>query len=776
MNVSGASATMDAMLLADLVRASEAVRATRSRKAKTAALAEALSRAAPDEVETATSYLSGALRQRRTGLGWRSLSALPAPAARADAHGRRGARRRSRRSAGSPAPGRRRRRAALAGALFGRATAEEQAYLRGLVTGELRQGALDGLMLEAVADRGRTCRPPRSAGRRCSPGSTPPVAAAALDRRRRRRWTRSRCGPAGRSGRCSPPAPPTSPRRWPRPARTAPTVAVDSKLDGIRIQVHKHDGQVHVFTRSLDDITDRVPEVVEAVAALPAHTLVLDGEAIALTADGRARPFQETGARTASRRRRRDAAGAGAADVVLLRPAARRRRGPRRRPRPRALRAARRRCCRPSWSVPRTVTADPDGGAAAVRRGGRGRPRGRRGQVAGRALRRRPPRRRLGQGQAAAHPRPRGARRRVGQRPAAAAGCPTSTSAPATRHDRRLRDARQDVQGHDRRDARLADRAVPRRSRSPAAAHVVHVRPEQVVEIAFDGIQTSTRYPGGHGAAVRPGAALPRRQDRRRGRHGRDGARAARPVAVRCTLDPPCTPRARPLHSRSMRRMSSRAALATPPDGAYGGRRPTPAREKEILAATRALFDARGVRDAQIEDIARVGRDQPGDHLPALHRQGGAVRAHPGRLPRGARRAARRRPTTPERRRPRSGCGRSPRRSSTTGCEYPAFVDCALDPDAAHRPGAARRDQRGRDVPPRPRHRHLPGHAAAAHPGRRRRRRLPHRRRATCSPTRSTPAASAACSSPGSGCSSRRPAPGVPTIAPAARPSRSRST
>ena len=78
-------------------------------------------------------------------------------------------------------------------------------------------------------------------------------------------------------------------------------VAVDSKLDGIRIQVHKHDGQVHVYTRSLEEITDRVPEVVEAVEALPARTLVLDGEAIALTPEGRARPFQETGARTASR-------------------------------------------------------------------------------------------------------------------------------------------------------------------------------------------------------------------------------------------------------------------------------------------------------------------------------------------------------------------------------------------------------------------------------------------------------------------------------------------
>jgi DNA ligase-1 len=86
-------------------------------------------------------------------------------------------------------------------------------------------------------------------------------------------------------------------------ARAAPAghpVAVDCKLDGIRIQVHKQHGQVRVFTRSLEDITDRVPEVAEAVAALPSSVLVLDGEAIALSEEGRPRPFQETGARTAS--------------------------------------------------------------------------------------------------------------------------------------------------------------------------------------------------------------------------------------------------------------------------------------------------------------------------------------------------------------------------------------------------------------------------------------------------------------------------------------------
>jgi DNA ligase-1 len=78
-------------------------------------------------------------------------------------------------------------------------------------------------------------------------------------------------------------------------------VAVDTKLDGIRIQVHKDGDAVRVWTRSLDDITDRLPEVVELVRGLPSRRLVLDGEAIALDGAGRARPFQETGARTASR-------------------------------------------------------------------------------------------------------------------------------------------------------------------------------------------------------------------------------------------------------------------------------------------------------------------------------------------------------------------------------------------------------------------------------------------------------------------------------------------
>ena len=286
------------MLLADLVKASAAVGATRSRNAKTAALAAALATAEPDEVLTATSYLSGVLRQRRTGLGWRGLTTLPEPAESstltvAEVHDA------FEEISAVSGPGSQARRTALVEALFGRATAEEQAYLRGLVTGELRQGALDGLMLEAVAAASGL---PAATVRRASmfAGSTLPVAAAALTG-----GADALAAFGLRPGRPVRPMLASSANEVDEAMSKAgpdgAPVAVDCKLDGIRIQVHKYEGQVRVFTRSLEEITDRVPEVVEAVAALPAHTLVLDGEAIALDGDGRPRPFQETGARTASR-------------------------------------------------------------------------------------------------------------------------------------------------------------------------------------------------------------------------------------------------------------------------------------------------------------------------------------------------------------------------------------------------------------------------------------------------------------------------------------------
>ena len=284
------------MLFADVVAASRAAASTRSRTAKTAAVADALRAAGAEDAATVAAYLSGVLPQRRVGVGWRGMGELPPAAAEPGATvaevdealtavaGLSGA--------GSAAA----RRSAVRH-LFASLTAPEQDYLRNLITGQLRQGALDGVMLQAIA---LAADVPEAAVRRATmlAGHAAPVAVAAL----------SGGVPALEAihlevGR---------PLR-PMLAAAAPDVTtavdqagadgdvfVDGKLDGIRLQAHRDGEQVRLFTRSLDDITDRLPEVVEAVLAMPARRLVVDGEAIALDASGRPRPFQETASRTMS--------------------------------------------------------------------------------------------------------------------------------------------------------------------------------------------------------------------------------------------------------------------------------------------------------------------------------------------------------------------------------------------------------------------------------------------------------------------------------------------
>ncbi|HEY4314949.1 MAG TPA: ATP-dependent DNA ligase [Actinomycetes bacterium] len=282
------------MLLADLATASAVVAATARRSEKVAAVADALRAADDDEVEVVVAYLSGELRQRRTGVGWASLRDVPAPAAEpslgvseVDAALEEVA---ALSGAGSQAERVRR----ITG-LFGRATDAEQRLLRGLLTGELRQGALEGVMLEAVA---KAAAVPAADVRRAAMlrGAVGPVGEAAL-----RGGVTALAEFRLQVGR---------PVR-PMLAATATDVddglhrlgeaAVEWKLDGVRVQVHRSGPDVSVWTRSLDEVTDRVPEVVEAALALPVTDVVLDGEAIALRPDGRPRPFQQTGSRMASR-------------------------------------------------------------------------------------------------------------------------------------------------------------------------------------------------------------------------------------------------------------------------------------------------------------------------------------------------------------------------------------------------------------------------------------------------------------------------------------------
>src|SRR5947209_7646825 len=282
------------MQLADVVSASREVASTAARSAKIARIAAMLRAAGPEEAGVVVPWLSGDLRQRRTGVGWATLRDAPPPAEVPSLTVREvdGVFETVSSLSGSGSAGERRR---LIHDVFARATADEQWFLRGLVSGELRQGALEGVMLDAVA---KAADVPPAAVRRAAMlcGALAPVAEAALG------GGLAALGGFGLEvGRPLLPMLASTATSVSEAVAKLGEVSVDTKIDGIRVQLHKSGSSVSIFTRSLDDITARVPELVAAVAALPAETLVLDGEAIALGPGGRPRPFQETGARAATR-------------------------------------------------------------------------------------------------------------------------------------------------------------------------------------------------------------------------------------------------------------------------------------------------------------------------------------------------------------------------------------------------------------------------------------------------------------------------------------------
>lgn len=282
------------MLLADIVATSRAVTATRSRLAKRGALVHLLRSAQPGDIEIVVSYLAGELRQRRTGIGWAALRSLPQPAAQpslrlveVDATLQAISELTGAGSVGT--------RSTALSQLLGRATAAEQDFLRRLVAGQIRQGALDSAMLDAIAEASAV---PLVQVRRAVmlAASTGPVAVAAL--------TGGAAAVASfdmQVGRAVRPMLASSAADVPGAlAKITGEVAVDVKIDGIRIQAHRNGPDVALFTRSLDDITARLPEVVEVVRALPVERAVLDAEVISLAQDGRPRAFQETASRTAT--------------------------------------------------------------------------------------------------------------------------------------------------------------------------------------------------------------------------------------------------------------------------------------------------------------------------------------------------------------------------------------------------------------------------------------------------------------------------------------------
>lgn len=285
------------MRFVELVAASAAVGATNKRLIKVDLLATALQGlrgSGPDEVAAGAAYLAGELRQRQIGVGWAALRDLPPPAADATLTVGEVDRILAKISL-QAGPGSQQRRRDMIATLFATATADEQEFLVRLIGGELRQGAQAGLLVDAIA---RAAGVPGADVRRALllSGDLKTVARAALDG-----------GAAALAEFSLQVGRPLAPMLAQSAAcidealgATGMPVVVDAKLDGIRIQVHRSGDEIAVFTRSLEEITARVPVVVEAVRALPVRDIVLDGEALVLDATGRPKPFQETSSTAAS--------------------------------------------------------------------------------------------------------------------------------------------------------------------------------------------------------------------------------------------------------------------------------------------------------------------------------------------------------------------------------------------------------------------------------------------------------------------------------------------
>ena len=277
------------MLLQALADVSNAVAQTRSRLEKTDRLAELLKRLLPEEIQIAVAFLSGSLPQRRIGIGWSVIShARSATPAAQPTLELRQVHDVFDRIANTSGAGSARARTQLLAALFSRATESEQDFLVRLLSGELRQGAQEGVLADAIA---RAAGVPADAVRNAAMicGDLSDVACAALVE-----------GIAALSKYAIQLFRPVEPMLASPAESVADAIAAfgqaafELKLDGARIQVHKSGDEVRVFSRALRDVTPAVPEVVEAVRTLPTGEAILDGEVLALRHDGTPLPFQET--------------------------------------------------------------------------------------------------------------------------------------------------------------------------------------------------------------------------------------------------------------------------------------------------------------------------------------------------------------------------------------------------------------------------------------------------------------------------------------------------
>ncbi len=269
------------MLLSALVSTSNQVAATSGRLTKINLLADLLKQAGPDEIELAIAYLSGTIRQAKIGVGWATLQKAKTQVGTSASLQLRDVDETLEKIATTSGKGSAREKQRLLGKLFSRATAEEQDFLFRLLTGALRQGALEGIMVEALA---KARELPASDVRRAMmlAGNLGAVAKGDL-----KSFAIELFRPIK-----------------PMLSKTATDVddalaelglaSFEYKLDGIRIQVHKKGDQVRIYSRTLNDITGELPTVVDISRILDMNEVVLDGEAIVMTSGGRPLRFQET--------------------------------------------------------------------------------------------------------------------------------------------------------------------------------------------------------------------------------------------------------------------------------------------------------------------------------------------------------------------------------------------------------------------------------------------------------------------------------------------------
>ncbi|HEX9761583.1 MAG TPA: hypothetical protein VGA97_00660, partial [Acidimicrobiia bacterium] len=276
------------MLLAQLVAVSEAVSSTRARSKKTALLADILGRLTPAEAPVAVSYLTGRPRQDRLGVGYATVYGIEAPPADVPSLEVLEVDTVLEDIAATSGPGSRKSIETALTGLLSRATVAEQGFLRGLILRNLRQGALEGVMADAVAaalgvgaDRVRRAAMLEGdlvlVASRALAGGVETLGAGGLE---------------------------VFTPVQPMLAKTADTAGeavtalgsavVEWKLDGARVQVHRDHDRVRIFTRNLRDVTGSLPELVEAARSLPGFSFILDGEALLVDATGQPRGFQDS--------------------------------------------------------------------------------------------------------------------------------------------------------------------------------------------------------------------------------------------------------------------------------------------------------------------------------------------------------------------------------------------------------------------------------------------------------------------------------------------------